>query len=157
MFVLGMEWFQEWNPQADWRDLEFTVKTNTGTKHIRRLQTTPELQEFDIDNPEIRACNVLTYDIIRNPTDADGCRRMPTDADGCRRMPTDADGCRRIADGLPADCRRVAEGLLKDCRRMPTDADGCRRTPTDTDGHRRTPTDTDGHRRTPTDTDGRKP
>src|SRR5271170_7991242 len=24
-------------------------------------------------------CNVLTYDIIRNPTDADGCRRMPTD------------------------------------------------------------------------------
>src|SRR5271154_4246038 len=82
-------------------------------------------------------CNVLTYDIIRNPTDADGCRRMPTDADGCRR----------IADGLPTDCRRIAEGLLKDCRRMPTDADG----------HRRTPTDTDGHRRTPTDTDGRKP
>src|SRR5271163_4372612 len=53
-------------------------------------------------------CNVLTYDIIRNPTDADGCRRMPTDADGCRRMPTDADGlstdCRGDVDGLPADC-----------------------------------------------------
>src|SRR5271155_3163414 len=77
-------------------------------------------------NQRVGACNVLTYDIIRNPTDADGCRRMPTDADGCRRMPT--------------DCRRIAEGLLKDCRRMPTDADGHRRTPTDTDGHRRTPT-----------------
>src|SRR5271154_699687 len=63
-------------------------------------------------NQRVGACNVLTYDIIRNPTDADGCRRMPTDADGCRRMPTD---CRRIADGH-------------------------RRTPTDTDGHRRTPT-----------------
>src|SRR5271154_1408396 len=60
-------------------------------------------------------CNVLTYDIIRNPTDADGCRRMPTDADGCRRMPTDADGCRRIADGLPTDCRRIADGLPTDC------------------------------------------
>src|SRR5271155_5197455 len=88
-------------------------------------------------NQRVGACNVLTYDIIRNPTDADGCRRMPTDADGCRRMPTD---CRRIADGLPTDCRRIAEGLLKDCRRMPTDADGHRWTPTDTDGHRRTPT-----------------
>jgi hypothetical protein len=55
--VLGMEWFQEWNPQADWRDLEFTVETNTGTKHIRRLQTTPELQEFDINNPEIQAAS----------------------------------------------------------------------------------------------------
>src|SRR5271155_4107725 len=53
-------------------------------------------------------CNVLTYDIIRNPTDADGCRRMPTDADGCRRMPTDA-------DGLPTDCRRIADGLPTDC------------------------------------------
>src|SRR5271155_2107943 len=73
-------------------------------------------------NQRVGACNVLTYDIIRNPTDA---------------------------DGLPTDCRRIAEGLLKDCRRMPTDADGCRRTPTDTDGHRRTPTDTDG--RKPTD------
>src|SRR5271154_1725839 len=125
-------------------------------------------------NQRVGACNVLTYDIIRNPTDADGCRRMPTDADGCRRMPTDADGCRRMptdADG----CRRMptdADG----CRRMPTDADGlstgCRRVahgfptvcsmiaeglPTDADGCRRTPTDTDGHRRTPTDTDGRKP
>src|SRR5271154_5648515 len=91
-------------------------------------------------NQRVGACNVLTYDIIRNPTDADGCRRMPTDADGCRRiadgLPTD---CRRIADGLPTDCRRIAEGLLKDCRRMPTDADGHRRTPTDTDG--RKPTD----------------
>src|SRR5271169_7267708 len=67
-------------------------------------------------NQRVGACNVLTYDIIRNPTDADGCRRMPT------------------------DCRRIADGLLKDCRRMPTDADGHRRTPTDTDGHRRTPT-----------------
>src|SRR5271155_447862 len=88
-------------------------------------------------NQRVGACNVLTYDIIRNPTDADGCRRMPTD---CRRiadgLPTD---CRRIADGLPTDCRRIAEGLLKDCRRMPTDADGHRRTPTDTDG--RKPTD----------------
>src|SRR5271155_2537608 len=75
-------------------------------------------------NQRVGACNVLTYDIIRNPTDADGCRRMPTDADGCRQIPTDADGLptdsRRIADGLPTDCSRIAEGL-------PTDADGCRR------------------------------
>src|SRR5271154_4114167 len=47
-----------------------------------------------------RPCNVLTYDIIRNPTDADGCRWMPTDADGCRWMPMDTDGHRRQkADG----------------------------------------------------------
>jgi hypothetical protein len=65
MFVLGMEWFQEWNPQADWRDLEFTVKTNTGTKHIRRLQTTPELQEFDIDNPEIRAASGVESHVVQ--------------------------------------------------------------------------------------------
>src|SRR5271155_2800456 len=67
-------------------------------------------------NQRVGACNVLTYDIIRNPTDADGCRRMPTDADGCRRMPTDADGCRRIADGLPTDWRRITDGH----RRTPT-------------------------------------
>src|SRR5271154_4101757 len=96
-------------------------------------------------NQRVGACNVLTYDIIRNPTDADGCRRMPTDADGCRRiadgLPTDGAGCRRVADGLPTDCRRIADGLPTDCRRI---AEGllkdCRRMPTDTDGHRRTPT-----------------
>jgi len=61
--VLGMEWFQEWNPKADWRNLEFTVETNTGTKHIRRLQTTPELRDFDIDNPEIQAeFNLMSFD-----------------------------------------------------------------------------------------------
>ena len=61
--VLGMEWFQEWNPQADWRDLEFTVETNTGTKHIRPLQTPPELQDFDIDHPEIQAeFNLMSFD-----------------------------------------------------------------------------------------------
>src|SRR5271154_2956191 len=51
-------------------------------------------------NQRVGACNVLTYDIIRNPTDADGCRRMPTDTDGHRRTPTDTDGHRRQkADG----------------------------------------------------------
>src|SRR5271154_835608 len=63
-------------------------------------------------NQRVGACNVLTYDIIRNPTDcrriAEGllkdCRRMPTDADGHRRTPTDTDGHRRTPT---AESRRM--------------------------------------------------
>lgn len=53
--VLGMEWFQERNPQADWRDLEFSIETNTGTNPIHSLLTIRRLQDFDIDNSEIQA------------------------------------------------------------------------------------------------------
>jgi|SRR5271170_1888483 len=50
--VLGMGW-----------DLQFTVETNTGTKHICRLQTTPELQDFNIDNPKIQVeFNLISFD-----------------------------------------------------------------------------------------------
>jgi len=52
--VLGMEW-----------DLEFTIEMNTGTKHIRRLQTTPELQDFDIVIPRSKPqpeFNLMSFD-----------------------------------------------------------------------------------------------
>ena len=61
--VLGLEWFQEWNPQADWRDLKFTIETNTGMKHIRCLQSMPELHDFDVDSLEIQAeFNLMSFD-----------------------------------------------------------------------------------------------
>src|SRR5271154_5409555 len=63
-------------------------------------------------NQRVGACNVLTYDIIRNPTDADGCRRMPTDADGCRRMPTDTDGHRRTPTDTDGHRRQKADGWI---------------------------------------------
>ena len=42
--VLGMEWILEWDPRPDWKKLEFTVETSTGTKRIRRLPTMSEVQ-----------------------------------------------------------------------------------------------------------------
>ena len=35
--VLGMEWILEWEPMPNWKKLEFTVQTSTGTNRIRRL------------------------------------------------------------------------------------------------------------------------
>jgi hypothetical protein len=61
--VLGMEWFQECNPQADWKDLEFSIERNTRTKGIHSLLTTQILQDFDVDNPEIQAeFNLMGYE-----------------------------------------------------------------------------------------------
>jgi hypothetical protein len=58
-----MEWFPEWNPQAHERDLEFSIGTDAWTKRIHCQLTTPKLQDFDIDNPEIQAdFNLIGYD-----------------------------------------------------------------------------------------------
>src|SRR5271170_4667437 len=72
-------------------------------------------------NQRVGACNVLTYDIIRNPTDADVCRRLPSDAEGSRRMGKDRAGSKRMRTDTHrcrrrmTDCRRIADGLPTDC------------------------------------------
>ena len=45
--VLGMSWFQEWDPAPNWKKLEFTVETQDGIKHIRRLPQKMDLQHLD--------------------------------------------------------------------------------------------------------------
>jgi len=60
----GMEWFQEWDPQVDWKDLEFSIETNTGTKRIHSLLTTQRLQDFDIDKSR-NPSRVQSYGVRR--------------------------------------------------------------------------------------------
>ena len=52
--VLGMEWHREWEPIPNWKKLEFTVETKQGTKRIRRLPDTPDLQEIEDISDEVK-------------------------------------------------------------------------------------------------------
>ena len=58
--VLGMEWFQKWNPIPDWEKLEFAIKTTLGTKHIRRLPTAPEVQNLELTEEDRAEFNLIT-------------------------------------------------------------------------------------------------
>ena len=58
--VLGMEWFQKWNPIPDWEKLEFAIKTTSGTKHIRRLPAAPEIQNLEPTKEDRAEFNLIT-------------------------------------------------------------------------------------------------
>src|SRR5437773_9304930 len=52
--VLGMEWHREWEPIPNWKKLEFTVETKQGTKRIRRLPDTQDLQEIEDISDQVK-------------------------------------------------------------------------------------------------------
>src|SRR5437667_3153996 len=45
---------REWEPIPNWKKLEFTVETKQGTKRIRRLPDTPDLQEIEDISDEVK-------------------------------------------------------------------------------------------------------
>ena len=59
--VLGLQWFQEWEPEINWKTLELTVETTTGKKHIRRLPTIGNVEDIEpVSDVDIAEFNLIS-------------------------------------------------------------------------------------------------